>query len=106
MADHPSTPRTNCSSPVGPGARSGPCPPGMLAPASGPSTRSPVIGSTTLTAPSRRFRSPQLLVTLAIIAAPLAATFAPSSAETPPADIPVTVTATGLTDVVDGQTAH
>jgi hypothetical protein len=36
----------------------------------------------------------------------LAALLAPSSAETPPGDIPVTVTATGLTGVVDGQVAH
>jgi len=53
-----------------------------------------------------RARSIHLLVALALIATTLAALLAPSGAETPPGDIPVTVTATGLTNVVDGQVAH
>ncbi|MGZ4692267.1 MAG: fibronectin type III domain-containing protein [Acidimicrobiales bacterium] len=64
-----------------------------------------------MSAPATRLRSPRprssrLLVVLALIAATFAALLTPSAAETPPADIPVTVTATGLTSVVDGQVAH
>ncbi len=55
---------------------------------------------------STRTRSTRILVVLALIAATFAALLAPSSAETPPGDIPVTVSATGLTNVVDGQVAH